>query len=256
MQKAVAIVTGASSGIGRATAIRLALDYSDVVVVARNSTELNATADQIHALGAEPLVVACDLSQSDAAEIVVNQTLNKCARIDALLNIAGAVPAKDLFEMSDAEWTASTELKLHGARRLTMHAWKALGASKGSVVLISGNSAEVPTPEAAAVGVINAAIVALAKAFADRGIHDCVQVNSVSPGAVMTERRISMIERWASAHKIEIEVAKLQLLQKAQISRYGMPDDIANLLAFLISPAGRWITGSQIRIDGGEVRAL
>ena len=78
------------------------------------------------------------------------------------------------------------ELKFHGARRLTIRAWDALRESKGTVVFISGNAAVIPRAGAAAVGAINAAIEALAKAFAERGIEDGVQVNSVSPGAVMT----------------------------------------------------------------------
>jgi len=148
------------------------------------------------------------------------------------------------------------ELKLHGARRLTLRAWEALKATKGAVVLIAGNTAEVPTASAAAVGVINAAIVALAKAFADRGLRDGVQVNSVSPGPVMTGRRLSMIEKWASAHKVGLDEAKQTLLAQAGISRYGEPQDIADLMAFLISPAARWMTGTQLRVDGGEVKSI
>jgi 3-oxoacyl-[acyl-carrier protein] reductase len=148
------------------------------------------------------------------------------------------------------------ELKLHGARRLTLRAWEALKATKGAVVFIAGNTAEVPTASAAAVGVINAAIAALAKAFADRGLRDGVQVNSVSPGPVMTGRRLSMIEKWASAHEISLDEAKQTLLTQAGISRYGKPQDIADLMAFLISPAARWMTGTQLRVDGGEVKSI
>jgi NAD(P)-dependent dehydrogenase (short-subunit alcohol dehydrogenase family) len=87
------------------------------------------------------------------------------AASDALLNIAGAVPQVDLFEMTDEQWESGLALKLHGARRLTIAAWPALKAAKGSVVSISGNSALFPRAPYAAVGTINAAIVALAKAF-------------------------------------------------------------------------------------------
>ena len=114
-----------------------------------------------------------------------------------MLNIAGAVPQIDLFEMTDAQWEAGLALKLHGARRLTIAAWPALKAAKGAVVLMSGNSALFPKAPYAAVGTINAAIVALAKAFSDRGIADGVQVNSVLPGPVMTGRRRSYLEHWA-----------------------------------------------------------
>ena len=128
-------------------------------------------------------------------------------RIDALLNIAGAVPQIDLFEMTDEQWEAGLALKLHGARRLTIAAWPALKQAKGSVVLMSGNSAVFPKAPYAAVGTINAAIIALAKAFSDRGITDGVQVNSVLPGAVMTGRRRSYLEHWAPLHEMTVEEA-------------------------------------------------
>ena len=256
MPGSVAIVTGSSSGIGRATAIRLSRDFSAVVLAARNAAGLAEVAEQVRANGAEPLAVDLDLMSPTAAEILVSRTMARFGRIDALLNIAGAVPGLDLFQMKDEQWDAGMELKLHGARRLTLRAWEALKATKGAVVLMAGNAAEVPTAAAAAVGVINAAIVALAKAFADRGLEDGVQVNSVSPGPVMTGRRLAMIEKWAATHKVAVDDAKQALLTKAGIGRYGEPQDIAELMAFTVSRAARWMTGTQLRIDGGEVRAI
>ncbi|MGY3617798.1 SDR family oxidoreductase [Bradyrhizobium sp. USDA 10063] len=256
MTKSVAIVTGSSSGIGKATAIRLSRDFSAVVLAARSAAELGEAAEQVRANGAEPLVIDLDLMAPTAAETVVSRTLAKFGRIDAVLNIAGAVPGIDLFQMADEQWSAGMELKLHGARRLTLRAWEALKAAKGAVVLMAGNTAEVPGASAAAVGVINAAIVALAKAFADRGLTDGIRVNSVSPGPVMTNRRLAMIERWASARNVSLAQAKQTLLTQAGISRYGEPQDIAELIAFLVSPAAQWMTGTQLRIDGGEVKSI
>src|ERR1700728_2244948 len=152
----VAIVTGASQGIGRATALRLARDFSAVVLAA----------------GAKSQIYALDLREPQAAETLVKGTLERFGRIDALLNIAGAVPQIDLFEMTDAQWEDGLALKLHGARRLTIQAWDALKASNGSVVLMSGGAALDPKPGFAAVAAVNAAIIALAKAFAEQGIKD------------------------------------------------------------------------------------
>ena len=106
-----------------------------------------------------------------SVETLVQGTLDRFGRIDALLNIAGAVPQIDLFEMTDAQWEDGMALKLHGARRLTIRAWDALKAAKGAVVLISGSAALDPKPGFAAVATINAAIIALAKAFAEQGIN-------------------------------------------------------------------------------------
>ena len=252
----VAIVTGASQGIGRATAIRLARDFSALVLVARDRPNLEETAGVVRNAGAEALVIDTDLSQPTAVQPIVDQTLAAFARIDALVNIAGAVPQIDLFEMTDAQWEGGLALKLHGARRLTIAAWPALKASRGAVVLMSGNSALFPKAPYAAVGTINAAIVALAKAFSDRGIADGVQVNSVLPGPVMTGRRQSYLEHWAPAHGMTVEEATARFPREAGIARYGKPEEIAELMAFLVSPAARWMTGSMLRMDGGEVKSI
>src|SRR5271168_240903 len=125
----VAIVTGASQGIGQATAIRLARDFSAVVLVARSKEKLEKTACVVKSAGAEAIIHAVDLRESQAAETVISKTIEQFGRIDALLNIAGAVPQIDLFEMTDAQWDDGTALKFHGARRLTIRAWDALKAS-------------------------------------------------------------------------------------------------------------------------------
>ncbi|MYS19337.1 NAD(P)-dependent dehydrogenase, short-chain alcohol dehydrogenase family [Streptomyces sp. DvalAA-14] len=256
MPNPVAVVTGASQGIGRSTAIRLARDFRALVLVARDRPHLEETASEVRAAGAEALVVALDLTERSAAAAVVEQALGAFGRIDALVNIAGAVPQIDLFEMTDEQWDAGMELKLHGARRLTIEAWPALSEAKGSVVLMSGNSAIFPKSPYAAVGTINAAIAALAKAFSDRGIADGVQVNSVMPGAVMTGRRRSYLEHWAPLHGMTVEEATAHFPQEAGIERYGRPEEIAELMAFLVSPAAHWMTGSTVRMDGGEVKSV
>ncbi len=256
MIQSVAIVTGASQGIGKATALRLAQSFSAVVLVARNLQRLTETAEQVKANGAEPLVVDLDLSRPAAAQAAVEQTLKHFGRIDAVLNVAGAVPQIDLFEMTDEQWDSGMALKLHGARRLTISAWDALRASKGAVVLTSGNSALFPKAAYAAVGTTNAAIMALAKAFADRGLEDGVQVNSVLPGPVMTGRRESYLLKWAAAHNVSVGDAKAKFLTDSGIPRYGEPEEIAELMAFLVSPSARWLTGSALRMDGGEVTSL
>jgi 3-oxoacyl-[acyl-carrier protein] reductase len=256
MSKSVAIVTGASQGIGRSTAIRLARDFSSIVLAARDRPNLDETAYAVRTAGAEPLVVDVDLSEISAAKNLVDRTLSTFGRIDALLNIAGAVPQIDLFEMSDEQWDGGLALKLHGARRLTIAAWPALKEAKGSVVLMSGNSALFPKASYAAVGTINAAIVALAKAFSDRGLADGVQVNSVLPGPVMTGRRRSYLAHWAPLHNMTVEEATAKFPQEAGIARYGEPEEIAELMAFLVSPAARWMTGSTFRMDGGEVKSI
>jgi 3-oxoacyl-[acyl-carrier protein] reductase len=158
--------------------------------------------------------------------------------------------------MTDEQWEDGAALKLHGARRLTIRAWTALKAANGAVVFISGSAALDPKPAFAAVATINAAIIALAKAFAEQGIKDGVQVNSVVPGAVMTGRRRSFMEKWAPAHGMSVEKALEAFPEKAGIARYGEPEEIAGLLAYLVSKEARWLTGASVRMDGGEVKGI
>ena len=256
MKNTVAIVSGASQGIGRETAIRLASDFGRLVLVARSEEKLKETAQRVEAAGASSLVIVADLGEPSAAAEVVERTIGAFGRIDAVVNIAGAVPQVDLLEMTDAQWDAGLGLKLHGARRLTVHAWKHLCATNGAVVMTSGNSALFPKASYAAVGTVNAAIVALAKAFADLGIRDGVRVNSVLPGPVMTGRRRSYLAHWAPAHGMSFDEALESFPKEAGIARYGEPREIAELMAFLVSPAARWLTGTAIRMDGGEVKAV
>jgi 3-oxoacyl-[acyl-carrier protein] reductase len=256
MTHSVAVITGASQGIGQATAVRLARDFSALALVARNRPNLEKTATLVRNAGAEALVIDADLGEVASGRSVVDKTLATFGRIDALLNIAGAVPQVDLFEMTEAQWDAALALKLHGARRLTVCAWPALKIAQGSVILMSGNSAIFPKAPYAAVGTINAAITALAKAFADRGIQDGVQVNSVLPGPVMTGRRQSYLEHWAPLHGMTVAEAVAKFPGEAGIARYGAPEEIAELMAFLVSPRARWLTGSALRMDGGEVKSI
>ncbi|MFA6125138.1 MAG: SDR family NAD(P)-dependent oxidoreductase [Sphingomonas sp.] len=250
------IVTGASRGIGRATAIRLASDFDLVVPVARTEADLEETATQIRAIGATALPIAQDMRDRDAAVKVISQTLAASERIDAIVNIAGAVPQADVLEMTDAQWEDGLALKFHGARRLAIAGWPHLMASAGSLIFMSGATAEAPKAMLAGVSAINAAISGLSKAFADRGLTDNVQVNTILPGAVLTGRRLKMIEHFAATRKIPLEDAMSTYASEAGISRFGRPEDIAALIAFALSPSAHWMTGASLRMDGGETRSL
>src|ERR1700744_3889996 len=110
-----------------------------MVLVARNKEALENDAAEVGSTGSEAMVLTVDMQEPRDAETVVSASLERFGRIDALLNIAGAGPQIDLLEMTDAQWDDGMALKFHGARRLTMRAWDALKASKGSVVLLSGS---------------------------------------------------------------------------------------------------------------------
>ena len=246
----VVVVTGASRGIGRVTAIRLARDFSALVLAARTQEALAETADAVRRAGAAPLLFARDLRQPDAAGAIVAATLETFGRIDAIACVAGAVSQADLFALTDEQWDDGLALKFHSARRLTIAAWEALKTSRGSVALTSGTSAYTPKASLAAVGAINAAILALA----DRGVRDGVQVNTILPGSVMTDRRLTMLQGYAETRGLPLDAAIEQFAAEAGIARYGQPDDITNAVAFLFAPESQWITGTALRVDGGETK--
>lgn len=252
----VAVVTGASQGIGRATALRLARDFSAVALVARDKDRLGQTATDVRSIGAEAMIYEIDLREPRSADTIVKGTLDRFGRIDALLNIAGAVAQVDLFQTTDAQWEDGMALKFHGARRFTMQAWDALKASKGSVVFMSGSAAFDPKPGFAAVAVTNAAINALAKAFAEQRTKDDVQVNSVSPGAVMTGRRRAFFESWAPSHNMTVDDAIKKFPPESGSSRFGKPEENADLMGYPVSPSARWMTGAAVRMDGGEIKGI
>jgi 3-oxoacyl-[acyl-carrier protein] reductase len=249
----VAIVTGASRGIGAAIARQLAADGLSVVAVARSGEALDALVAE---LPTDALAVACDLRERDIATQVIETTLERFGRIDVLVNNAGATPRGDFLGFSDAEWDDGFALKFFGAMRLCRVAWPHLVESRGSIVNIGGIGGRTGSAEFTIGGSVNAALLNLTKALADRGVREGVRVNAVNPGSIATERTQARIERIAAERGIDIAQAAGELAGQLRVARFGTPEELANVVAFLVSERASYMQGAIVDVDGGQTRTL
>jgi NAD(P)-dependent dehydrogenase (short-subunit alcohol dehydrogenase family) len=247
-----AIVTGANRGIGRAIAARLSSEGAQVVLCARDANLLEQAAKEIE--HAAPLSV--DLREADAAKRVVDFTLQTFGQVDIVANNAGATKRGDFLKLTDEDWADGFALKFFGAMRLTRAAWPHLKAQAGSVLNISGVGGRMPGALFTIGGSVNAALLSFTKAMADVGIRDGVQVNAVNPGSIRTERYRRMLEATAADQGIDVATAERKMVESARTTRVGEPGDIAALVAFVVSPEGRFLQGSLIDMDGGATKVI
>jgi len=249
----VAIVTGASEGIGLAVAGRLVGEGYSVAMLARPSGKLEQAVAQ---LGADAFSVGCDLTDLAAIEGAVGAILESGGRIDVLVNCASTTRFGSALALSDAEWVSGFEVKVLGALRLIRACWPHLARTNGAVVNIGGTGARTPGFSHAMSGPLSAALSALTKAFADGGVADGVRVNQINPGGVMTPRFEAWLKERAQESGQGIEELATAAARQGGFTRYGQPADVANLVAFILSPEGQWLQGAIIDLDGGMTKGL
>jgi 3-oxoacyl-[acyl-carrier protein] reductase len=250
------IVSGSSRGIGRAIALRLARDGARVVVCARTAAVLDDVVRDIGAAGGVAAALALDLREADAGGRVVDFALKTYGSLDVVVNNAGATRRGEFVKLTDEDWADSFALKFFGAVRLTRAAWPHLQKSKGAVVFISGAGGRTPGAEFAAGGSVNAGLLSLTKALSEAGIRDGVQVNCVNPGTVRTDRLKLRLAETMKAKGIDQATAESQFVSASNVTRIGEPEDIAALVAFVVSEEGRFLQGSLIDIDGGATKTV
>jgi len=253
LRNKVAIITGASRGIGRAIAQELAKEKMRLVLVARTGDLLEEVAASI---GTECLVHVADLRKPGAAREVIAAVVDRFSCIDVLVNNAGATKRGDFLELSDADWEDGFALKFFGAMRLCRTAWPHLVASQGCIINIAGIGARTASGEFTIGGSVNSALINLTKALADRGVTDGVRVNAINPGSILTERLQPRIKALATEQGLDHEAAAKEMAQKLGITRFGTPVEIARAVAFLASSAASYCQGTIMDVDGGQTRAI
>lgn len=250
-----AVVTGGSSGIGEAIARRLAEGGAAVLLVGRNDAELDRVAAGIATAGGVAHPCRIDLADRDAARHVVDAALAAMGGLDILVNCASLTRNEDFFALSDEHWQAAFDVKVLAAIRLCREAWPALRNGRGSIVNICGIGARTPLPMTAITAATSSALLAVTKALAQAGIADGVQVNAINPGLIRTPR----IERMFGAGSEpaeEVEAAFARSSALAGTVRAGRPEDVAALVAYIVSPAGELLQGAAIDLDGGATKGL
>lgn len=253
----VAVVTGGSRGIGRAVAGELALRGADLMLIARTVEDLEREAASIAAhTGRRVLTVATDLRRPDGVDIAVKAVHQGFGRTDILVNNAGATRGGDFLQLEDAVWEDGFALKFYAAVRMSRGLWPDLTRARGAVVNISGGFADTPDANFMIAGAVNAALTNFSKALAERGLRDDVNVNCIHPGPVATDRWRRLTAERAVLEGIDEGEVVRKTLADTGVRAITEPEDVARLVAFLVSAEARQIQGAVIRMDGGANRAI
>ncbi len=249
----VGIVTGASQGIGKASALRLALEGARVAIAARGSEGLERAAAEIRAAGGEALPVAADVSRAEDCERLMARTVEGFGGIDILLNNAGTSQIGAFESVTDEVWRADLELKLFAAIRLSRLAvphMKRRGG--GRIVNITNIGAKQPRGGSMPTTVSRAAGLAFTKALSKEYAPHNILVNTVCIGLI----RAGQHERRAERTGVPVEAIYADMAKQIPLGRVGRAEEAANLIAFLASEAASYITGTSVNMDGGASGVL
>lgn len=253
----VAIVTGASQGIGRAIALTLAQEGADLLLAARRLPGLESVAGEVAALGRRAEVVQADVATPEGAAAVVAATIERFGRVDILVNNAGKGAPKAMLELTDADWHASFELNLMSAVRLSLACVPHMKQQGwGRIINVSSRVGREPDPYFGPYSAAKAALINFSKNLANAFSKHGVLTNCVVPGLIRSEAIDEAARASAEATGQSVEEVFAATLKKRPIpaGRLGEPEDVAGLVGLLVSERGSWITGSCFTIDGGIVR--
>jgi NAD(P)-dependent dehydrogenase (short-subunit alcohol dehydrogenase family) len=252
----VALVTGASKGIGRAIALELAAAGADLVINARGRAALDAVADELRALGRRVEVVPADVATPDGALLPVERARAVFGRVDVLVNNAGKGSPKRLLDLTEDDWHASFELNFMSAVRLSLACVSVMRAQGGGrIINISSRVGRQPDPYFAPYAAAKAALINFTKTLANAYSKDGILSNCVVPGLVRTEAVLEAAQASADATGTTVDEVLAETLRRRPIpaGRLGEPADVAGLVVFLASSHASWITGSTFTVDGGIV---
>ena len=249
----VAIVTGGTQGIGKATAIVLAREGACVVIAARGRELLETVAADIRAAGGKVAAIQADVSKPDDCERLVAGALASFGRLDILVNNAGTSATGEFESVTDATWQADFDLKLFGAIRLARLAIPQMRKQGGGrIINITNIGAKQPRAKSMPTTVTRAAGLALTKALSKEFAADKILVNTVCIGLI----RAGQHERKAAQSGVEVESIYAGMGRDIPLGRVGLAEEVANVITFLASDAASYVTGTSINLDGGTSAVL
>jgi NAD(P)-dependent dehydrogenase (short-subunit alcohol dehydrogenase family) len=254
----VAIVSGASTGIGAAVAARLVSEGVRVVVCARNEERLQKTVQDIKAKsGGNILGLAADCAKQSDVEAMVKFTVSSFGGVDILVNSLAGPKTAEFFELSDSDWHDGLNLKLMGQIRCARAVFPHMQAKNwGRIVNIVGTHGHQPHAYLMSAGVVNAGLLNFTKALAELGAPYKILVNAVNPGPIETERMEYVLNAKAAQYNISRQEARRQWEEGTLLKRYGVPNEIASVVAFLASDLASYVTGTSIDVDGGQTQGV
>jgi citronellol/citronellal dehydrogenase len=237
----IALVTGGGTGIGRATALELARAGASVVVCGRRVEPLEQTEEAVKALGADCLVVSADVREPEQVEALVDAALERFGSIDVLVNNAGGQFTAPAEEISLNGWRAVQRLAVDAAWDVTRAvATRSMIPNKGGVVVFVGFSPRRGIPGFAHAAAARAAVENLAQSLAGEWSRFGIRSVCVAPGTILTEGLEGYGAEQIAAWKKSIPAGRL-----------GTPEEVAAVIAFLVSPAASYVTGTTVVVDGG-----
>jgi 3-oxoacyl-[acyl-carrier protein] reductase len=254
----VALVTGASKGIGKAVALGLAAEGARVIVVARDVGLLDKVAAECRDRSRrEAVAIAADLSTLDEVERVARAAKDRLGRIDILVNNAGAIRGGAFLQIADAQWIEDWNLKLLGYIRMARAIFPYMQLQGGGRICnVVGAAARNPTAGYLTGGAANAALINFTKGLSDLGAPAKILVTAVSPAATRTERWDSLMAQQAATSGRSVQELQAEAEAPYKLGRIATPEDIADMVCFLVSARASFVTGVCITVDGGATRGV
>lgn len=254
----VAMVSGASKGIGRAVAETLAAEGARLSLCARGAGSLEAAAGELEARhGVDCLACPADLGRGEDIQAWVRATVERFGGVDVLVNNAGAAQGGPFLTLPDQAWLDSWQLKLFGYIRVAREVFPHLVRRGGGVIVnVIGIAGVQPMENYMIGGAANAALLNFTRALADEGAPHGIRVAGVNPGPIRTDRWDGMLARWGTAKGVSPQEAEREILRGVPLRRPGTPQEVASVVVFLASDLAGYVTGATVAVDGGMTRTI